>query len=154
MNPLSATLELQLVALARRAKVRAIPRPAGAAPSTFDHLADAAFRRNGMLFVPVWNGASDDTIWSGPRVNFLFRAWHDSHHLETGAGFDTVGESHLAEHGARMIDGARDRAILRAETIGQVLYLDAWGTFPMRQREFVAACVATSINETVARGGY
>lgn len=36
---------------------------------------------------PIWNGASDSTIYTDAYVNYAFRFWHDYLHYTTGLEF-------------------------------------------------------------------
>jgi len=48
--------------------------------------------------IPIWSGASDDTIWGSPLANWLFRVWHDSIHCKEGCWFGLDGEIDAAVH--------------------------------------------------------
>lgn len=85
----------------------------------------------------VWSGASDQTIYGDPMVNWAMRAWHDSIHLKLNAGFDSLGEKRVGLEQARLIGGDRLGIVLVAEVIGQVEYLDRFGSFPIDQVQFV-----------------
>lgn len=156
MLPLSSTLETQIRALAKRSGVLALPiddAPVFETSTPVDALRDMVHTVNGSLVIPVWSGASERTIWSSPEVNYLFRALHDSHHLETGYGFDLEGERALAEHACALIEGERDRSILWAEVWGQVRYQQENGRFPVDQRAFVCAYIVDS-EKTLEQGRF
>jgi len=104
--------------------------------------------------IPVWSGASTRTIWSGPRVNYLFRAWHDSVHLLLGADFDPAGELDVARYQCREIHGSAERALLWIETAGQVQYHAAHGAFPSNQRRFVIDALRFGLETSIGRGLY
>ncbi len=55
------------------------------APSTFQDVWNSPS-------LVVWNGASDNTIWNDPTVNYAFRALHDALHIETRIGFSPKEE--------------------------------------------------------------
>ncbi len=174
-RPLSRSLELQVIALCARAapyRIEALPLWSGA-PDSLGSLIEATqgtvrpesetgagsirADRFGALLgerIPVWAGASDRTIWSGPSVNYLFRAWHDATHVAACAEFDTAGELRVARIQCAQIEGKPERAILWAETAGQVLYHNAHGAFPTDQRLFVAHAIAHGLERTIARGVY
>ena len=138
MLALSQSLECQIVRLAADRGIVAVP--AAVAPSTFEALQTAVQPgRFGAITVPVWNGASTDTIWSGPKVNYLFRALHDVHHVELGAGFDAAGEREASRYLWSMIRGRLERRTVWAETFGQVRHFLNSGQFPIQQRSFVEA---------------
>lgn len=172
---LSASLELQLIQLCRRAapyRIEALPiLRATDAPGSLAELLDAtrgivapesesgagSIVAHGALIgerIPVWAGASDRTIWSGPAVNHLFRAWHDATHVAACADFDTAGELETARRQCAMIQGKPERAILWAETAGQVLYHAAHGAFPSDQRRYVVDCIRFGLDVTIGRGVY
>lgn len=178
-RPLSRSLELQLIALcARQAPYRIEALPivdARHAPDSLARLLEStagtvapesesgagAIREHGSPSgallgerIPVWAGASERTIWSGPRVNYLFRAWHDSVHVAACADFDTAGELETARRQCAQIEGKPERAILWAETAGQVLYHAAHGAFPDDQRRYVLDCIRFGLDRTIARGLY
>lgn len=172
-RPLSRSLERQLIAICAQQAPRYIEAlPCTEAPSTLAELVEetAHFTQwdsetgHGALLLPggerigerfpVWSGASVDTIWSGPRVNYLFRAWHDSLHVALSAELDLAGELELARAHCAMIEGKPERSILWAETAGQVQYFYRWGCFPSRQRIFVSHCFRFGVEQTVDRGLY
>jgi hypothetical protein len=43
----------------------------------------------------VWDGASENLIWTHPEVNYKFRAIHDYAHLETRLDFSPLHEIEL-----------------------------------------------------------
>lgn len=100
------------------------------APDTFETL-----NRNVGKLV-VWCGGSDNTIYGDARVNWAFRAWHDSLHLKMQAGFDLEGETRVAYEQARII-GGKYAEILLAEIIGQAEYFKKFGQFPENQVQFI-----------------
>ncbi len=156
MLALSPRLERRILELAATDRIVAAPvddAPQFETDTPVDVLrAMVHVRTDGALVVPVWSGASDQTIWSCADVNRVFRAVHDSHHLATGLGFDAVSEHALAHHICRLVD-KRDRAILWAEVHGQVEYFTTWGRFPVAQREFVRAYVSDSAR-TIEQGRF
>lgn len=173
-RPLSRSLEAQLVRLCSRAapyRIEALALETGA-PDSLESLLDATSGRvdpesetgagelrdaTGALVgerIPVWSGASERTIWSGPDANALFRAWHDSHHILLGAGFDPAGELRVARHACASIEGTPERAVLWCETWGQVCYFERWHAFPDAQRAFVRDAVRFGLDVTVERGVY
>lgn len=170
---LSRSLERQVVALCARSaphRIEALALDRGA-PESLEALLDATrglarpddetpgsiVDASGRLIgerLPVWSGASDRTIWSRPEVNYLFRAWHDSHHILLSAGFDPRGELAVADHADTLIKGRAERAILRAEVWGQVAYHVLHGVFPDDQRGFVRDCIRRGLDETIRSGLY
>lgn len=108
--------------------------------------------------VPVWNGASDATIWPDAATNHAFRAYHDLIHVQCGFEFDRDGEMALAREHIRRArrDGVSrlGRRQLWAEIAGQFAYNDRHGEFPTDQRAFVAHCVRFGIRDAVRSGGF
>ena len=172
-RPLSRSLERQLLrACGERGRlIEALAIDKGA-PSSLSELLDAthgtvsadSFDGAGSLIdahgrvvgerIPVWSGESDSTIWSAPAVNYLFRALHDSVHIQLGAEFDVEGELEVARVQCSRIEGKPERLILWSEIAGQVLYHAAHGAFPKNQRAFVRDCVRNGVDLTVSRGVY
>jgi len=114
------------------------------APDTFEKLVDHVRRRRRLT---VWSGGSADTIFGNPEVNYAFRAWHDWCHLNGRHDFTLAGEMAAVEMQCEHLltvygQSSKTREwcrILRAEVIGQALYLERHGDFPERQRDFVSA---------------
>lgn len=111
----------------------------GFAPSCYAELMNAA-TLGGPL--PVWEGASDQTIFSDARVNHAFRAWHDATHVARGHGFTLDGEIATMRDQCAALRAAFPAApqwaydILRAEVQGQAEYFATHGTFPIDQITF------------------
>ena len=101
--------------------------------------------------MPVWEGASEDTIWGCPGDNHAFRAWHDRAHVRCRGDFDAPGEVatlHVQEvelrdfcrrTGVPLDLQVAARRILQAEIRGQVAYQARHGVFPVRQKAFALA---------------
>lgn len=86
----------------------------------------------------VWSGASDASIW-GKEGNYLFRAVHDSIHLEYGLSFDDMDEAEVCYLTCELLDlNQAERAIMEAEIIGQLKYKNEYSQFPTDQRAFMA----------------
>ena len=130
---LSPALEAALMREVARLDLRPAPTPD--APAS---LADLLSLNPRAGRIPVWSGASTWTIWSAPAVNWAYRAWHDSIHWRLGVEFDPAGELAVARASLYIAPTARDRAILWAETWGQVAALARSGSFPEDQRTWVA----------------
>ena len=115
------------------------------APSTL-HGAKHYFNKHGTVM--VWTGASDNTIFGDPAVNWAFRAWHDYVHILWNLEFTPVGEAEVCaiqQQQARQYmedrgySPARIEAVvqlLEAEVNGQIEYQQKHGNFPEDQREF------------------
>ena len=151
---LSRSLERQVLELARAAGIQALAVPEPDAPTNLPMLRARAERFPGGILVPVSAAHSERTVWSRPAANWLFRAWHDSIHLDLDAPFDPFGEWDVSIESCKRIQGAAEREVLRAEVWGQVSYYELWGVFPAPQRAFVVACVRDGIEETVFRGRF
>lgn len=83
------------------------------APST---LADtlASWGASRRLF--VWSGGTVSAIYRDPRVNYMFRAWHDLTHCRVGFSFEVAGE----------VIGARVQAAFAARVVGDVFADVVW----------------------------
>lgn len=114
------------------------------APQTYEELTGMLDAGGRMV---VWSGASENTIYADPEVNYAFRAWHDWCHWRGRHRFDPEGEVAVcnmqADHLSKLYGcNERWRNILHAETIGQQLYLYRFGYYPKDQRTFVEAYLA------------
>ena len=100
------------------------------APSTYKDVVNS-FLNTGILV--VYEGASENTIFSHPRINHLFRAWHDLGHITNKLDFQFHNERKLGEiqanevYDALLNTAGHDRAnnarsLVRAEIIGQIEY--------------------------------
>jgi len=95
---------------------------------------------------PIWDGASDDTIYISANDNYAFRFWHDMLHLALYAETILVDEVELghihvgcvmAQFGMHSLEAA----MMRADTIEQSKYEAEHGHFPVNQLAFVKECV-------------
>ena len=104
--------------------------------------------------LPVWNGASDRTIYSSPEVNFAFRAWHDWLHLQLQADVDYRDEYMVARAHRQAALAARlplrEELALWYDTNGQNVYHKHHGKFIEDQRGFVLHCLGHGLNDTIA----
>lgn len=110
------------------------------APQTFEALLE---RTDGdpSARIPVWNGASETSIYGDESGNFAFRAWHDRLHVILHAGFDEAGEKRVAVAQRDAIlaatgDSEAAEAVW-ADVWGQFLYERRHGRFPDDQAAFV-----------------
>lgn len=109
----------------------------GVAPGTFADLmaCDASA-------LPVWEGASDATIFKDARVNHAFRAWHDATHRTGAHAFTLAGEIATAQDQKRAIALRYPSApawvyrLIDAEITDQALYFARTGAFPADQLHF------------------
>ena len=112
------------------------------APETFDELVKVSEQRGQIV---VWNGESDNTIFGEPEFNWAFRAWHDSAHIRTGAGFTLDGEKMACEQQIEDMFqryGKSERTerwaqMIRIEVIGQAVHFEQTGDFPDDQVAFM-----------------
>lgn len=92
---------------------------------------------------PVWNGASENTVFTCKEGNWAFRFWHDVvSHGSHGLGFDTKDElkagMQWVERVAREFGATSIEAMIAyADTCGQSLYCEQHGEFPEDQIGFV-----------------
>lgn len=109
------------------------------APATFAEI----MATRGRLVRPVWDGASEASIYGAPEINHAFRAWHDACHVAGQFGFDLGGEKQTCEMQVKQFycvfpSAPSDvAALLCAEIIGQAEYFAEFGEFPEDQRAFV-----------------
>lgn len=123
------------------------------APSTLDAL-QAAWANQDARGLPVFDGGCDHTIYSSPDVNYAFRAWHDSIHVQGGYGFDGRGEEcAMWRQCAQLLEAGlptSDWFALYFDVWGQFLYSNAHGgEFPADQAAFVGACFAYGMRAAV-----
>lgn len=112
----------------------------GTAPETMQGLVVTQGRYISGLY-------SDTSIYGDAQHNILFRAWHDSLHLQLGAGFDFTpdGETRVALEQARIASqyGEILGRALWADTYGQGAHYLKYGAFPVDQQAFVSAYLIT-----------
>lgn len=97
--------------------------------------------------LPVWDGASDQTIFRDARVNHAFRAWHDATHRAGHFDFTLAGEIATAK-AQKVALGLRYPSapawayrLIDAEVAGQAEYFAAHGRFPMDQEQFTLEAI-------------
>lgn len=83
----------------------------------------------------------DNTIYTTPEVNHMFRFWHDYLHLEhkkpfTLAGELFIGALHCESVAAHFGAGSMEHKLMMADTIGQSTFEAVTGAFPKDQRAF------------------
>jgi len=83
----------------------------------------------------IWSGASDDTIFDDCRVNWAFRALHDSLHLKTGLGFSIAEEIYLGRLQANQYSGIL-ADLVYSEVAEQAEYYRINGVFVPNQKTF------------------
>jgi hypothetical protein len=107
--------------------------------------------------LPIWDGASDSTIYLSAEANRQFRFWHDMGHLETGLSFSAADEEALqrAHHIPRLEKFGLERGSLawklyEADTVGQIEYYLQFRDFPTDQLAF-STTYALSPADALAR---
>jgi len=97
------------------------------------------FGRCGELV--VWSGASEQTIFDDPSVNWAFRAVHDNLHLKYGFDFTVADEMELGRMQASMMPGKLGDLIY-ADIVGQAEFFLKNGHFPVDQKAFISKYIA------------
>jgi hypothetical protein len=98
------------------------------APSTFQDL----LASTGLV---IWSGESDHTIFGDARVNWAFRALHDSLHLKIQLDFSPRAEIELGRIQANQYSGLM-ADLVYIETAGQAEHYLKTGRFVLNQVEF------------------
>ena len=89
----------------------------------------------------VWDGASESSVW-GLEGNYLFRAVHDSVHIEYGLAFTDADEAAVCYKTIELLKLNKAEAeILEAEIVGQLEYKNIYGYFPVNQTEFLLSYI-------------
>lgn len=84
----------------------------------------------------VWSGASQQTIYAEPYMNWAFRVHHDLIHLQQHVGFSWDAELHATQVGIKQLGLSGILAdVYWADNAGQQLYHRAHGYFPENQKE-------------------
>jgi len=118
------------------------------APETYEGLK----KRSAYMNIPIADYGSDTSIYS-PRINGLFRFWHDVTHLELDRGFSLSGEEvvcreHLAE-GKELGLSILALRILEADTCGQVAYYFKHKKFVENQAAFVQSVLNRGLSNAL-----
>ncbi len=102
---------------------------------TFEAITDYYNEHHRLI---VWRGASDGSVFGDPKINHLFRAWHDLMHILNKFDFSTEGESMTGFLQMAQLpeDWHFERQLILSEVIGQVLYYKYHNEFPTDQRAF------------------
>lgn len=106
------------------------------APDTIPKLIACAGERLGRI--RIWPGGTESAIYADPKVNWMFRAWHDNCHLVTKMGFDIPGEIQLGEWQRSIACRFGDlfAEIVHCEIAGQAEFYAATGRFLADQKAF------------------
>lgn len=100
-----------------------------------------AGHRLGIDSLPVFNGASEFTIYASEADNVMFRAWHDALHIKYQKPFTLKGELFIAHrHDAELAAISAPyhvRQTIYADVASQVKYYYHTGEFVKNQKAFI-----------------
>jgi len=104
---------------------------------------EGTFRRHKLRYsetgkIHVWTGSSENTIFGDPKINHMFRAWHDCTHIVNDLGYEPLNEILVGKIQAEQLPYSWrfERDLIDAEVTGQVLYFVANNEFISDQRQF------------------
>lgn len=101
----------------------------------------------------VFSGGSTDTIFSSRKVQYAYRAWHDSIHIENEIDFSMESELQVAklQEEIALSNGVnpRDAMLLRYDLECHIKYYYAKGQHPDLQLDLIRDCMRDGIEETV-----
>jgi len=131
-----------------------IPRPD--APSKFDILR-ATFERAACSGepLPVSDEHCDSVIFTGPRVNFALRYWHDVNHVRRNLTFDLTDELELSLWHLSVLEasgfgrGTLVWQLLHVDLVGQVYVMALSRRFPLDQARFAGDCIHDGFDQGV-----
>ena len=112
------------------------------APSTFEQLkAVYAHSAKNKLYLPIYDGACENTIYTSPYHNHCFRFWHDIAHIQLDLDFSFEGEADVARYHCdrvAMVFGmdSLEFKLMHIDTFVQLIYHDKTGKFVDNQLEF------------------
>lgn len=127
-----------------------MPVPCSDAPNNYGELLQAAARWQyalGDVFLPVWDGASDTSIYGSDAANHAFRYWHDMGHIAHHCSFTPDDETrlqldhHLPIIAAKFGIESLEYSLYYADTVGQIQYVVENGRFPADQASFASAYI-------------
>lgn len=89
----------------------------------------------------IWSGGTETAIYRDPRINWVFRAWHDWSHVRTRIGFTVDDEVILAnwQCGEAGRIGSLFADVVWLEIAGQALEYRRTGGFLPNQTEWTLA---------------
>lgn len=108
----------------------------------------------------IWAGASEGTVYGEPRHNWMYRAWHDWCHIQSGVCnrrhgplgcFEPRAERDVTRWQAGPVDSTLFQQIVLADTGGQVIYYEREGDFPVDQAAFTVALVNRTGHGAIVR---
>jgi len=107
----------------------------------------------GRKVLPVFNGNCENTIYQKPSDNIMFRAWHDSIHLEHNLSFNPVDEKKVGLIHCQQLRliGAPTHVInaIYFDVVGQVEFYSHMGEFITNQFDFVQDCMVKGLPATI-----
>lgn len=88
--------------------------------------------------IVIWMGESDNTIFGEPKLNHIFRAWHDFIHVTYNQDFGFAGESMVGTIQIHQLpsDWLFEKELLTSEILGQNQYYRQHKEFVKDQRKF------------------
>ena len=91
-------------------------------------------------YMKISNEYCDNTIFSAPIYNVLFRAWHDDCHIRLNKGFTYPDENEVAFYQAAELpkNWYKEKLLVLSDIIGQGTYFVKHNDFPTNQKEFTA----------------
>lgn len=106
---------------------------------SFEEMKADSQMRGGVFSVNTLH--SQTSIFGEPRINWMFRAWHDAAHLAVDAGFDPEGEAKAARYQIlqmrfRKVSSPLFEALVDIEVNGQGNWFAQTGSFPTDQYDF------------------
>ena len=118
--------------------------PSENAPNSWEGLKEY----KGLSPIPVYNGNSENSIFSSPTVNFAARAWHDEIHLTYDLSFSVADEiavariqcEHLGIHGLQ-----RYMNVTWCDVVGQILYYEKYNKYVEDQNIFVCRLLKNGV---------
>lgn len=104
------------------------------------------FKETGKIH--IWTGASENTIFSDPKINLYFRAWHDYIHINYNLDYSFEGESIVASKQCDMLDKfwLLERELVQIEILAQGQYFQVHSEFPVNQRKFCVSYLRNPIS--------
>lgn len=136
-------------------KTRVRIHPRRDAPDTYPDLVQAwaLARASGVL--PVFDGASDFTIYTDSFVNIEARFWHDMVHLEHDLNFTLDDELEVCEIQRHDLQRAGfgltswESKMLWADLSGQAVCANRLHRFPVDQKAFVTTAIHDGIDAAI-----
>jgi len=89
-------------------------------------------------YMQISNENCEGTIFGNPEVNVMFRAWHDSIHIQLNEDFGYMAEARVAFAQCAELpnDWHFERQLILCEVIAQAAHHEKTGNFVADQRKF------------------